>query len=779
MKKIITLLSLMLCLFATAQEKTDTMYIYQNDNVVKRIPVSQIDSVIFVAPKVPQVPETPTVTYEAIDLGLPSGVKWATCNVGATVPEDYGEYYAWGEIEEKDDYSWSTYRWCNGTYNSMTKYCTSASNGTVDNKTVLEPEDDVAHVKWGGSWRMPTNAEQDELRNNCTWTWKTLNGVNGYEVTGPNGNSIFLPAAGYRNGTEVSYRGNYGNYWSGSLYSNYSNYAYNLYFLDSNYYWDYSNRYYGQSVRPVCDTGTETPTVNYTVTVSTFDANGTVSIEGIDDTSITLTENETVTVTATPANGYKFVGWYVEGTDTPISTDAVYTFTVSANVALVAKFEAEESGDSGSLNGHDYVDLGLPSGLKWATCNVGASSPEEYGGYYAWGEIEEKADYGWNTYRWCNGTSDSMTKYCSNDSYGTVDNKSLLDPEDDVAHVKWGGNWRMPTRAEQDELRNNCTWTWTTLNGVNGYQVTGPNGNSIFLPAAGYRNDTEVDYRGDYGYYWSSSLDSDYSSLAYGLYFLDSSYDWSNYRRFYGRSVRPVCDSTINPAENYSVSVSTNGNGEVLIEGTQENSVTVSAGASVTVVATPADGYKFIGWYIGESDTPVSTDATYTFAVSANVVLVAKFESFVEFVDGHGCVDLALPSGLKWATCNVGATSPEESGVYRIWSATTYDWGNNWRMPTQAELEELINNCTWSWIMQNGVNGVEFTGNNGNRIFLPAAGFKDGSLQCFNEQGCYWSSTYYNSLNSYPLLFNHNGCTTKEYFNRETGINIRLVLSDN
>ena len=751
----------MLCLFATAQEKTDTMYIYQNDNVVKRIPVSQIDSVIFVAPKVPQVPETPTVTYEAIDLGLPSGVKWATCNVGATVPEDYGEYYAWGEIEEKDDYSWSTYRWCNGTYNSMTKYCTSASNGTVDNKTVLEPEDDVAHVKWGGSWRMPTNAEQDELRNNCTWTWKTLNGVNGYEVTGPNGNSIFLPAAGYRNGTEVSYRGNYGNYWSGSLYSNYSNYAYNLYFLDSNYYWDYSNRYYGQSVRPVCDTGTETPTVNYTVTVSTFDANGTVSIEGIDDTSITLTENETVTVTATPANGYKFVGWYVEGTDTPISTDAVYTFTVSANVALVAKFEAEESGDSGSLNGHDYVDLGLS--VKWATCNVGASSPEEYGGYYAWGEIEEKESY----------TEDNCFTYGK--YFGDISGT----PEYDVACAKWGGAWRMPTAAEQQELLENCTWRWTAQNGINGYKVIAPNGNSIFLPASGYRNGTKIDGEGELGYYWSGSVNEGNNYGAYYLDFNSGSNGLYSFFRNYGFSVRPVCDGATVPVENYTVSVLSNGNGVVSIEGTQESSVTVSAGASVTIVATPADGYKFIGWYIGESETPVSTDATYTFTVSANVALVAKFESFVEFVDGHGCVDLGLPSGLKWATCNVGATSPEESGVYRIWSATTYDWGNNWRMPTQAELEELINNCTWSWIMQNGVNGVEFTGNNGNRIFLPAAGFKDGSLQCFNEQGCYWSSTYYNSLNSYPLLFNHNGCTTKEYFNRETGINIRLVLSDN
>ena len=539
MKKIITLLSLMLCLFATAQEVTDTMYIYRNDNIIERIPVSKIDSVVFVAPKSPAVPDVPeTPVYGAIDLGLPSGVKWATCNVGASSPEEYGGYYAWGEIEEKDDYSWSTYRWCNGSYDSMTKYCTSASFGTVDNKTVLEPEDDVAHVKWGGNWRMPTRAEQDELLTKCTWTWTTLNGVNGYEVTGPNGNSIFLPAAGCRLGTGVDSRDYYGSYWSSSLGSNGCTYAYSLCFFDSSRDWNYYSSCCGLSVRPVCDTGTETPTVNYTVTVSTFDANGTVSIEGIDDTSITLTENETVTVTATPANGYKFVGWYVEGTDTPISTDAVYTFTVTADIVLVAKFELIES----SSTTYEAIDLGLPSGVKWATCNIGATVPEDYGEYYAWGETEEKDDYSWSTYRWCNGTSDTMTKYCTSASYGTVDNKTVLEPEDDVAHVKWGGSWRMPTKAEQDELRNNCTWTWTTLNGVNGYRVTGPNGNSIFLPAAGYRYGTGVVSRGGYGGCWSGSLYSNNSNSAYYLSFYGSYYDWNNFNRCYGQSVRPVSE---------------------------------------------------------------------------------------------------------------------------------------------------------------------------------------------------------------------------------------------
>ena len=202
--------------------------------------------------------------------------------------------------------------------------------------------------------------------------------------------------------------------------------------------------------------------------------------------------------------------------------------------------EEEYAKIHGAINGHEYVDLGLPSGIKWATCNVGATKPEEYGGYYAWGETDEKNNYYWSTYKWCNGSYDTQTKYCTNSSYGTVDNKTTLDPEDDVAHVKWGGSWRMPTKAEQDELRDKCTWTWTTRNGVNGYKVTGPNDNSIFLPAAGCRYGTGANYRGVSGCYWSSSLLSYDSGDACDLYFSSDYRGWGDYGRYDGRSVRPV-----------------------------------------------------------------------------------------------------------------------------------------------------------------------------------------------------------------------------------------------
>lgn len=179
---------------------------------------------------------------------------------------------------------------------------------------------------------------------------------------------------------------------------------------------------------------------------------------------------------------------------------------------------------SGMENGYAYVDLGLS--VKWATCNVGAYKPEWYGDYFAWGETQPKSNY-------------------SESNYSYNANPTVLPLSADAARAKWGGSWRMPTKEEQDELRDNCTWEWTTQNGVKGYKVTskkkGYTKNSIFLPAAGFRLDSSLSSEGSYGYYWSSSLCTYNPSSAYYLDF-DSSYVYWYYNsRYNGRSVRPVC----------------------------------------------------------------------------------------------------------------------------------------------------------------------------------------------------------------------------------------------
>ena len=191
--------------------------------------------------------------YEAVDLGL--SVKWAIMNIGANAPEESGDYFAWGETEPKDNYNWynwETYKWCKGSKTTLTKYCTNSDYGTVDNKTILDLKDDAAHANWGGTWRMPTFDEFTELQTKCSWKWTTQNGVTWQKVTGPNGNSIFLPAAGYRYDSSFSHAGSSGYYWSSSLYTGSPLYGWYLYFNPSNFYMNYNSRYYGRSVRAVC-----------------------------------------------------------------------------------------------------------------------------------------------------------------------------------------------------------------------------------------------------------------------------------------------------------------------------------------------------------------------------------------------------------------------------------------------------------------------------------------------------------------------------------------------
>ena len=191
-------------------------------------------------------------------------------------------------------------------------------------------------------------------------------------------------------------------------------------------------------------------------------------------------------------------------------------------------------------NGHEYVDLGLS--VKWATCNVGANKPEEYGDYFAWGETTIKSIYKWGTYKYCYGSYNNLLKYNTNRRYGTIDSKTIIEFSDDAARANWGGSWRMPTEEELIELLEQCTWTWTTQNGVKGYKVMSKsNGNSIFLPAAGYRDDSSL-YRAGYsGFIWSSSLGADDRSNGCSMSFHFSHVYMDAHYRYYGLSVRPVC----------------------------------------------------------------------------------------------------------------------------------------------------------------------------------------------------------------------------------------------
>ena len=276
-----------------------------------------------------------------------------------------------------------------------------------------------------------------------------------------------------------------------------------------------------------------------------------VTVVSLDDAMGTVTGSgqypvgSEIVITATANEGYSFQKWHDGNTENP------RTITVTGDATYTAIFAANPNGNE---SGHEYVDLGLPSGTKWATCNVGATKPEEYGDYFAWGETEPKTTYDWNTYKWATATWDAtyqfweletLTKYCTNSDYGTVDNKTVLELSDDAARANWGGAWRMPTDGEWGELLDECIWGWkNAYKGTTaGYLVTSKiNGNSIFLPAAGYRDGDYFGNAGSNGDYWSSSLYTDYPGIAWYVSFYSGNVYGSNDDRFRGRSVRPVCE---------------------------------------------------------------------------------------------------------------------------------------------------------------------------------------------------------------------------------------------
>ncbi len=369
--------------------------------------------------------------HEYVDLGL--SVKWATCNIGAEEPSDYGDYFAWGEIEPKFGYA--------------TKSC--VIYGKAIRSIAGNPTYDVARASWGDAWRMPTKEEIDELIE-CKRERATQGGHDGYKITGPNGNSIFLPAAGYYS-MVIFESGIAGFYWSATPYNDDTTKAYSLYFSNSFFSktfenWDY-DRKFGMSVRPILDQQCQ------------------------------------------------------------------------------MNSEPQISRPTGSINGHDYVDLGLS--VKWATCNVGAEEPSDYGGYYGWGVKTKKSSY----------------RLSKSKTYGKYIGNIEGDPKYDVARASRGGTWRLPTKEEIDELEKECKCEWMTQNGHGGFLVTGPNGNSIFFPAAGYHIGfpSNVEFR---GHYWSATQDEDNTISAYDLHFNCSSFyimcgtSHCNVRQ----SVRPVTE---------------------------------------------------------------------------------------------------------------------------------------------------------------------------------------------------------------------------------------------
>jgi hypothetical protein len=376
-------------------------------------------------------------------------------------------------------------------------------------------------------------------------------------------------------------------------------------------------------------------TSNYTISIYANPNDG-----GIVAGGGVFQQGQSCTTSATANAGYVFSNWTENGYI--VSTNPNYTFTVSHDCTLVANFTQNSFGA--------YVDLGLPSGLLWATCNVGAETPEDYGDYFAWGETQPKDIYDWSTYKYCMGSNNTLIKYCCYSMYGYngfTDNLTTIQSEDDAATANWGSGWRMPTKEEFEELYINTTVTWVTKDGVNGRLFTATNGNSLFFPAAGCRGSNGLYDDGSYGSYWTSLCwDASAFRLCFGPGFCYN----DNAGRDQGRSVRAVRSEYV--PQNHTISVSANPSEG----GTTIGGGTFLHGLQCVLTAVASDGYAFTNWT--ENGNIVSTQANYTFTVTNNRTLVANFtytaglEIFSEtFANGQGqftIVDVNLPYGLTY-----------------------------------------------------------------------------------------------------------------------------------
>ncbi len=656
-----------------------------------------------------------------VDLGL--SVMWATCNVGASKPEEYGDYFAWGETSAKKEYLASN----------------SKTDGKAYGNILADSRLDAAQANWGGTWRVPSSAELRELHEKCDWTWTKVNGINGYKVTSKvNGNSIFLPAAGYRYSNSLNKDGAKCLYCSSTPKEDHTSIACILSMGDGSEGIAFTYRERGLPIRPVngdssdvtpmkgtengygwvdlglpsglkwatCNAGANTPEeygkyVPYAEAPTAAQVGGKWRLPSANEFDELRKNCQWTWKSVNGVNGYEVkskvnsnsiflpAGGYRDGTS--LYHDGVdgycwsstkgeglrfydgYSRCVDRNDTYLqnvrpvfndtaTEHETKRQGWFQVTDGvtNGYSYVDLGLSVMWATCNVGATAPEGFGYYFAWGETKTKSNY----------TADNSATI--NKDFSGIGGDSRYD----AARANWGGSWRLPTYDELEELKEKCDWTWTTVNGVKGYIVKNKvSGNCIFFPSKRYA-----------GIYWSSTPETRLNSCAWALYFDSNKIDIDDIIRCNGCCVRPVRSLTSKE------------------------------------LGLPATGT----------------------------------------INGHEYVDLGL--SVKWATCNVGTDSPLSLGNYFAWGEIdprkrydidnypyhakqfediggnpTYDaarasWGGSWRLPTRKEMDELRKKCEWTRTFVEGSWGYIVKSKvNGNRIFIK---YGDHYSACY-----YWTSS--------------------------------------
>jgi hypothetical protein len=509
--------------------------------------------------------------HEYVDLGLPSGILWATCNIGANSPEEYGDYFAWGEVEPKEEYTKNNYKYWDTDNNCHTKY------NSTDNKIILDIQDDAANINWGDVWRMPTVEEFQELLDNCTWSKTTKNGISGYAVINSNGDNIFLPFAGCHstNLVDSSY---YGFYYNNSLDVNNLNLAYDCFlYFTNNKGIGCSERQIGLSIRPVAllthtlildnnkiskDTIIKdvkriiisnffTSEKEYVASYNTQPDGSGISYN-IGDT-ITLTEDttlyaqwkdkpilyivpeegKTLTIYCEPGElvtleksywdkYHNCIGYTTQKDGTEVEYKIGNSIIINEDTTLYVIWED-------LTNGVEYIDLGLPSGNIWAK--------EDLKGYYAWGEVETKSEYYTTNYKHSESNWNDLIKYNSSRNNGKVDNKKTLELIDDVANVVLKSTWHTPSVKDWQELIDNCTLEYIA-DGVK--LISKINQNYITLKSNGVFVNKEPYNEAFRGYYWTNERNKKQPIEAYCIYFNDKYFGINSENRPLGLSIKAV-----------------------------------------------------------------------------------------------------------------------------------------------------------------------------------------------------------------------------------------------
>ena len=741
------------------------------------------------------------VPAEAIDLGLPSGTKWASYNVGAAAPDEYGGSYAWGETDIKDSYSWSNYKYCNG----------SAETCINIGDDISGTQYDVATQKWGNGWQMPTSTQFSELEDKCTWEWTTQNGIKGQKVTGPNGNSIFLPAvgSGYDNGEGV---GSTGYYWTSTLYDTSLARDF-IYYMDFLSYIGKRDRCSAHAVRPV-KPFQETPSegVDLGLPSGTKWASHNVGAAKPEDIGEKYAWGETKTKSSyswgnyTHSDGSKEtchdIGSDISGTEYDVAFMKWGEEWQMPNLDQCKELINNCTIEHTIISGADGYRFTGPNGNS-IFLPVAENMPSGMGHAY-WSSTAD--DYkSANTLR-LSGSGAGITGWPRYDGFSVrpvmkstappVPSISVTPTEIDFGVVAYGTD---ETKTFTVNNTGNAPLTFTAYCDpyITGFEMA-DHGVEFTLEPGTSKNISVTCHGIETGSKASTNIVVVSNAANSTLYVKLS---------VVGTDSEPLIEATslnLFVGDKTTLAVRTE---SFAFSNSNPDIVSVSRGGSTT-----DSGAGELGDYNYNSHTSSSTGhiVVEALAVGQATIKVTDNDTGKETIltvtvtensTSAEAVDLGLPSGTRWASCNVGATKPEEFGGKYAWGetevkedyteenylysgqnlgsnicGTEYDvahvtWGGNWQMPTKKQIEELISKCTYEVVVVNGISGGKFTGPNGNSVFFPA--------QYIGRGESFWSGTPSDNESEAYVLNVQRGCGTMYDLYRYRGCCVRPVEVSN